>query len=134
MNAVVHRSRSSRFLEDGSGQRCCRALDLHAGVRRRLLLRGKHLGPRAARSPAQCGVGREIHPHQASRPVKLVWALEFERVDEAFTFEKQVQGWSRAKRQALIEGRWEDLPTLALRRNRSTFEMWEAEEAQARGE
>jgi putative endonuclease len=29
--------------------------------------------------------------------------------------EKRVQGWSRAKRIALIEGRWGDLPGLASR-------------------
>ena len=47
------------------------------------------------------------------RPVELVWAYEFERISEAFAFEKQVQNWSRAKRVALIEGRLSDLPALA---------------------
>ncbi|PKH42125.1 putative endonuclease [Nocardioides alpinus] len=47
------------------------------------------------------------------RPVKLVWAADFARVDEAYFYEKQIQGWSRAKRIALIEGREEDLPELA---------------------
>ena len=37
-------------------------------------------------------------------PVKLVYSEEYERVDEAFRREKQVQGWSRAKRQSLIDG------------------------------
>ena len=47
------------------------------------------------------------------RPVVLVWAMEFDRVDQAFFAEKQIQGWSRAKRQALIDGRLDDLPALA---------------------
>ncbi|AQP48868.1 hypothetical protein BW730_16590 [Tessaracoccus aquimaris] len=47
------------------------------------------------------------------RPVTLVWAMELERVDEAYYLEKQVQGWGREKRIALIEGRFEDLPALA---------------------
>lgn len=47
-------------------------------------------------------------------PVTLVFCEEFAHVDEAFYREKQVQGWSRAKKQALIEGRYEDLPMLAL--------------------
>ena len=47
------------------------------------------------------------------RPVTLAWSGEFDRVDEAFAFEKQVQGWRRDKRLALIEGRLEDLPELA---------------------
>ena len=47
------------------------------------------------------------------RPVRLVWAGEFSRIDEAYAFEKQVQGWRRDKRIALIEDRLEDLPELA---------------------
>jgi predicted GIY-YIG superfamily endonuclease len=65
---------------------------------------------------------RRLSEHQAGDgaaytrrrlPVDLVFAREFDRVDEAFRLEKQVQGWSRAKREALIEGRWNDLPTLS---------------------
>ena len=52
------------------------------------------------------------------RPVRLRWAGEFERVDEAHALEKQVQNWSRAKRLALIENRLEDLPELARCRRR----------------
>ena len=47
------------------------------------------------------------------RPVRLVWAAEFERVEDAFKVEKQVQGWGRRKREALIEGRIELLPGLS---------------------
>ena len=46
-------------------------------------------------------------------PVRLVWSAEFESVAEAFTFEKQVQRWGRAKREALIAGRLGELPALA---------------------
>ena len=35
-------------------------------------------------------------------PVKLVYFEECERVDDAFYREKQIQGWSRKKKQALI--------------------------------
>ena len=52
---------------------------------------------------------------RSRRPVTLVWSAEFARVDQAFAFEKRVQGWSRRKRQALIEGRYADLPGLASR-------------------
>ncbi|RAN72678.1 hypothetical protein B5P43_32415 [Bacillus sp. SRB_336] len=52
------------------------------------------------------------------RPVALVWAQEHERVDSAFALEKQIQGWSRAKREALIEGRLKDLPGLSEARSR----------------
>lgn len=50
------------------------------------------------------------------RPVQLVYAQEFERVSEAFAAEKKVQGWSRAKREALIAGTFELLPDLSSRR------------------
>ena len=37
-------------------------------------------------------------------PVKLVYYETYDRIDEAFAREKQVQGWSRAKKVALING------------------------------
>ncbi len=46
-------------------------------------------------------------------PVKLVYFEEYERIDEAFYREKQVQGWSHAKKKALIERKKEELPGLA---------------------
>ncbi len=47
-------------------------------------------------------------------PVQLKYYEEFERIDEAFYREKQVQGWSRKKKEALIENRPEDLPLLSM--------------------
>lgn len=47
------------------------------------------------------------------RPVRLQYAEEYERVDEAYYREKQVQGWSRRKKLALIERRGADLPGLS---------------------
>ena len=46
-------------------------------------------------------------------PVKLVYYEEYDRIDEAFNREKQVQRWRRAKKEALIFGRPEDLPQLS---------------------
>ncbi|MCX7879010.1 MAG: GIY-YIG nuclease family protein, partial [Ignavibacteria bacterium] len=46
-------------------------------------------------------------------PVELVYYEEYDRIDEAFYREKQIQGWSRRKKEALIEKRYEDLPKLA---------------------
>ena len=50
------------------------------------------------------------------RPVTLVWAGEFATPAQAFAFEKQVQGWRRAKREALIRGEFAQLPLLSHRR------------------
>ena len=46
-------------------------------------------------------------------PVKLIYFEEYDRIDYAFYREKQVQGWSRKKKLALIKGELENLPKLA---------------------
>jgi putative endonuclease len=46
-------------------------------------------------------------------PVDLVYYEEYTRIDEAFNREKQIQGWSRKKKLALIEGNPQLLPKLA---------------------
>jgi len=46
-------------------------------------------------------------------PVKLVYYEEFDRIDEAFYREKQVQGWSRLKKLALINEKKIDLHQLS---------------------
>ena len=50
------------------------------------------------------------------RPVELVWAAECEHIGEAFALEKQIQGWSRRKRQALIDGDYDSIIQLSRRR------------------
>jgi len=52
-------------------------------------------------------------------PVKLVYAEEFNRIDKAFKREKQVQGWSRKKKEALINRNPELLPGLAECKNKT---------------
>ena len=47
------------------------------------------------------------------RPVKLVYFERFSRIDEAYYREKQVQGWSRKKKEALINGESTILPRLS---------------------
>jgi len=47
-------------------------------------------------------------------PVTLVYYEEYARIDEAFYREKQVQGWNRKKKEALINGNPELLPQLAV--------------------
>ena len=46
-------------------------------------------------------------------PVKLLYYEEFDRIDDAFYREKQVQGWSRKKKEALINGQHDKLPELS---------------------
>ena len=65
---------------------------------------------------------RRIQQHQAGEgakytkkrlPVKLIYSEEFDRIDAAFYREKQIQSWSRKRKQALIDGRLDDLPELS---------------------
>ena len=46
-------------------------------------------------------------------PVRLVYCEEYENVKDAFLREKQVQGWSRKKREALINNDLASLPVFA---------------------
>lgn len=48
-----------------------------------------------------------------AKVVKLVSYEEFDRIDKAFYREKQVQGWNRKKKEALIS-EYKDLPDLSL--------------------
>ncbi|MCC6728748.1 MAG: GIY-YIG nuclease family protein [Chthonomonadales bacterium] len=55
----------------------------------------------------QAGLGAN---HTAKRlPVKLVYCEHHDRVEDAFHREKQVQGWSRRKKQVLIAENYEKL-------------------------
>ena len=51
-------------------------------------------------------------------PIKLVYFEEFQFIHEAFYREKQVQGWSRKKKQALINSKQELLPELSKSKNK----------------
>lgn len=50
------------------------------------------------------------------RPVKLVFYSEFTEIEKAIEREKQIKKWSRAKKEALIEGRFKDLPNLSKKK------------------
>jgi len=47
------------------------------------------------------------------RPVRLVWCEEFDTRDDAFLRERQVKGWTRRKKEALIAGDWTRLVVLS---------------------
>ena len=48
-------------------------------------------------------------------PVKLAYSAQFPSRIEALQAEKQIQGWSRKKKAALISSDWEKLSYLARR-------------------
>ncbi|HGY56587.1 MAG TPA: GIY-YIG nuclease family protein [Caldithrix abyssi] len=51
------------------------------------------------------------------RPVALVYAESYPEVIYAIQREKQIKGWRRAKKEALIHGQFDQLPELAKRYN-----------------
>ncbi len=46
-------------------------------------------------------------------PVELVFVDEFGSREEALARERQVKGWSREKKEALIRGDWDEISRLA---------------------
>jgi putative endonuclease len=61
-------------------------------------------------------------------PVELVYNEEYSRIDDVFYREKQIQGWRKAKKEALIKDSFELLPALASSvvstSSGSAFFMW----------
>ena len=50
------------------------------------------------------------------RPVKLVFKHGFREVNDAITWERQIKGWGRKKKEALIQERFDVLPALAKKK------------------
>lgn len=48
------------------------------------------------------------------RPVELMYAEWFERVEDSIAAERQIKRWSRAKKEALIRGDFERLSALSV--------------------
>jgi putative endonuclease len=53
------------------------------------------------------------------RPIKLVFQQGFERIADTVAGERQVKGWRREKKEALIRGDYPALPILASRATRA---------------
>ena len=51
------------------------------------------------------------------RPVRLVFSEYFDRIMDAISAERQIKGWSRAKKEALVRGDFDALRVLARRRS-----------------
>jgi putative endonuclease len=77
-------------------------------------------------------IDRRLYEHESGtdrkaytfkrRPVKLVFQEVFNDVNQAIAFEKQVKGWRRAKKEAIINGDWDVLPELS--RNKMCKAKW----------
>jgi putative endonuclease len=54
-------------------------------------------------------------------PVKLVYFEVYDRIDDAYYREKQIQGWSRKKKEALIYGKLDKLHDLSACMNETHY-------------
>ena len=69
----------------------------------------------------QHAAGKGANHTMKSLPVRLVYYEEFDRIDEAFYREKQIQDWSRNKKKALIQQTYDDLHFLVECHNNSHY-------------
>jgi predicted GIY-YIG superfamily endonuclease len=69
-------------------------------------------------------IDQRIADHQAGKidgytstrlPIALIFTQDFPTRDEAFIAERQIKGWSRKKKEALIRGDWATISNLAIR-------------------
>jgi putative endonuclease len=68
----------------------------------------------------------------ARRPVTLVFAEPFDTVADAIAAERRLKGWSRAKKEAAINGEWNRLPNWRSAGNRDLILSLRTEVGQAR--
>jgi putative endonuclease len=73
---------------------------------------------------ARQGLERRIAEHNSAalggytstrRPVVLMYSEWFQRITDAIAAERQIKGWSRAKKEALIRGDFDALQALSKR-------------------
>ena len=74
---------------------------------------------------ARLGLDRRVSEHNHGTfggytskrlPVELVWAGHFLDITDAIAVERQIKGWSRAKKEALIRGDFASIKDLSKRR------------------
>ncbi len=63
----------------------------------------------------ELGKHRESYTYRR-RPIQLVFYASFTEAAKAIEAEKQIKKWSRAKKEALIAGAFEELPNLAKKK------------------
>lgn len=71
----------------------------------------------------QEGLIEKTYTHNR-RPVELVWLSDEMGPNDAIALEKQIKGWTRVKKEALINGHWNKLPELAECKNKTSHENY----------
>lgn len=70
----------------------------------------KNIGNRFAQHMA----GEGANFTKRHKPIEIVYLEKFDRIDLAYNREKQIQGWGRAKKLALIESHFKSLSELSM--------------------
>ena len=84
---------------------------------------GSHRGEDVAHRVADHNAGRFPKAWTyRRRPVELVWAEYVEHALDATAVERQLKGWTRAKKEALIRGDWGHDPGPGARGDASSFD------------
>jgi len=68
--------------------------------------------------------GRGANHTRKRLPVDLVFCQEYTRIEEAFKREKQIQGWGRSKKTALIEQNFEQLKVFSECLNETNYKWF----------
>lgn len=63
------------------------------------------------------------------RPIRLVYSCEFNDVNEAIAWEKQIKNWSQAKKRALIKRDWDEVKKSAECKNSSCHKNYNPRES-----
>ncbi len=66
----------------------------------------------------QQGINRNCYTF-TRKPVRIVFYEIFDNPLSAIAFEKKIKGWSRKKKEALINGNYESLPKLSFNSKRA---------------
>jgi putative endonuclease len=77
---------------------------------------GSHRGPDVGVRVGQHQGGEGGDYTRRRRPVTLVWTESFVVITDAIACERQLKGWSRAKKEALIASNWTAISALSKRR------------------
>ncbi|WP_316771456.1 GIY-YIG nuclease family protein [Pedobacter frigiditerrae] len=77
-------------------------------------------------------IDRRLYEHQNGENIacytykrrSLVFYENFPDVNQAIDFEKQIKGWSRKKKEAIINDNWEKLKELSICKNETNYKNY----------
>jgi putative endonuclease len=74
------------------------------------------------------GLNKECYTFY-KRPLELAFYTEFNDINQAIAFEKQVKSWSRKKKEVIISDKWEDLKKLSECLNETSHKNYNIKES-----